>query len=101
MCNYQLTEQLSNIDKMGPVFSNETGNLISTCNAGCNCDTTQFRQVCDNIGNKYFSPCLAGCTERDSGKVSELGCENIKLIYMECIKSKSKSNLKFVISRIV
>lgn len=48
--------------------STETGNLISSCNTDCHCDTGVYKQMCGENGWRYFSPCLAGCSIKENNK---------------------------------
>ncbi|XP_070558468.1 solute carrier organic anion transporter family member 2A1-like [Ptychodera flava] len=53
----------------GIALSNQ--DLISTCNANCECSTEHYQPVCGTDKMTYFSPCHAGCSrvDADTGKM--------------------------------
>ncbi|KAL4612698.1 solute carrier organic anion transporter family member 1C1-like [Arapaima gigas] len=55
--------------------------LLSPCNEGCSCPTSEWDPVCSDNGITYTSPCLAGCTgSSGSGKNTVFhNCTCVKL----------------------
>ena len=46
-------------------YSIQSGRDSSQCSMNCSCTYTVFEPVCGNDGVTYFSPCRAGCGQKE------------------------------------
>ncbi|XP_059146311.1 solute carrier organic anion transporter family member 4C1-like, partial [Physella acuta] len=46
----------------------------NTCSRGCNCEDNSYFPICGSDGRTYYSPCTAGCVEREKGVYLNCTC---------------------------
>uniref|UniRef100_A0A8C4RZH6 Solute carrier organic anion transporter family member n=1 Tax=Erpetoichthys calabaricus TaxID=27687 RepID=A0A8C4RZH6_ERPCA len=64
------------------------GNLSAPCNAGCECDHSEYSPVCGEDNIIYFSPCHAGC--------KDLVLQNKTKVYFSCSCISHNSSITMV-----